>query len=140
MPTPPSHTQPPGATPAPLTLLIDGLCPLCKREAAWLARRDRSNKLRFVDIADPAFNPSDYNRTLDQLMGAIHAVRPSGQLITGVEVFRDAYSAIGLGWLLAPTRWPILRQLSDAVYRLFARVRPLLQPRHSRCTTDRCKL
>lgn len=38
-------------------------------------------------------------------------------------MFRQAYSAIGLGWLLAPTRWPDLDRLSDHAYLVFARNR-----------------
>lgn len=126
------------ASPGRLTLLIDGLCPLCKREAAWLARRDKKNRLAFVDIAAPAFDASKYGRTQDELMGAIHAMTPEGELVTGVEVFRRAYAAIGLGWLLAPTRWPVVRPIADAAYRAFARIRPRLQGRS--CESGRCRV
>lgn len=126
------------ATPGRLTILIDGECPLCKREAAWLGRRDRKGRLAFVDIAAPNFEPGEYGKTQDQLMGAIHAVTAEGEMVTGVEVFRLAYSAIGLGWLLAPTRWPLLRPIADAAYRVFARIRPRLQRRS--CDTGRCKV
>jgi predicted DCC family thiol-disulfide oxidoreductase YuxK len=40
-----------------------------------------------------------------------------------MEVFREAYRAIGLGWLLAPTGWPGLRWLADCGYEWFARNR-----------------
>ncbi len=120
------------------TVLIDGDCPLCKREAAWLERRDKHNRLRFVDIAADGFDSSSYGRTFDQLMGSIHGVTASGEIVTGVEVFRRAYGAIGLGWLLAPTRLPILRQCTDFLYRCFARVRPMLQ-RKDACETGACR-
>jgi hypothetical protein len=38
-----------------------------------------------------------------------------------MEVLRRAYDAIGLGWWLAPTKWPILRFASDASYAWIAR-------------------
>lgn len=121
-----------------LTLLIDGKCPLCKREAALLGRRDRKGRLAFVDIASPSFEPGEYGRTQEELMGAIHAVTPEGEMVTGVEVFRRAYAAIGLGWLLAPTRWPLLRPIAYAAYCVFAHIRPRLQRRG--CDTGRCKI
>jgi predicted DCC family thiol-disulfide oxidoreductase YuxK len=52
-----------------------------------------------------------------------HGVLPAGTVIESVEVFRRAYAAVGLGWLMAPTRWPGLRRLADLAYRIFARNR-----------------
>lgn len=76
-------------------------------------------------------------------MGSIHAVMPDGDLVTGVEVFRRAYRAIGLGWIIAPTAWPVLRQLFDALYRVFAKLRPMLQRKGAgggdNCHSGRCK-
>jgi len=56
-------------------------------------------------------------------MGVIHGVFPDGRIVSRMEVFREAYRAVGLGWLLAPTRWPVLRWLSDCGYEWFARNR-----------------
>jgi len=72
-------------------------------------------------------------------MERIHGVMPDGALITGVEVFRRAYAAVGAGWMLAPTRWPILRTLSDAAYAWFARHRLRLTGRGGECESGRCR-
>ncbi len=40
-----------------------------------------------------------------------------------MSVFRATYKAVGLGWLLAPTGWPVLKPLFDGLYRLFAKYR-----------------
>jgi len=40
-----------------------------------------------------------------------------------VPVLRLAYDAAGIGWVLRPTGWPMLRPLFDAGYRVFARHR-----------------
>ncbi len=124
-----------------LEVLIDGLCPLCKREARFLERLDKGRgRLVMTDITAPGFDASDYGKTFDDLMGEIHAVRPGGELVTGVEVFREAYSRVGWGWLLAWTRWPVLRQVSDAAYRWFARNRLRLTGHADRCEEGRCKV
>lgn len=125
---------------AKLTLLIDGQCPLCSREASWLARRDKKGRLGFVDIASKDFDPARYGKTQEEVMGAIHAVTSEGEILTGVEVFRRAYGEIGLGWLLAPTKLPVLRQISDAMYRAFARIRPRLQGKGQGCESGTCKI
>lgn len=91
-----------------------------------------------VDITAPGFDPARYGATMDELMGQVHAVAPDGSMVTGMEVFRRAYRAIGLGWLLAPTGWPVLRPIADRLYRWFARVRPRLQRRDS-CPDGRCR-
>lgn len=122
-----------------LTVLIDGACPLCRREAALLTRLDKGRgRLRMEDIAREGFEPAAYGRTMDELMGEIHGVAPDGALVTGMEVFRRAYRAVGWGWLLAPTGWPLLRPAFDAMYRWFARNRMRLMHRDS-CTDERCR-
>ena len=73
-------------------------------------------------------------------MARIHGVLSDGTRIVGVEVFRRADPAVGLGWLVAPTRWPLLRPLADAAYRWFARNRLRLTGRGEVCTADRCGL
>jgi len=104
-------------------LLYDGQCPLCRREVQWLQRRNRDGRLAFEDISAPDFDPSRYGVTAEEVMGVMHGVFPDGRIVRRVEVFRQAYRAVGLGWLLAPTGWPGLRWISDWGYRVFARHR-----------------
>ena len=122
-----------------IKVLYDGACPLCLREIRFLERLDRGRgRIAFDDIAAPDFVPSVYGADLDTLMARIHGVAPDGRLIEGVEVFRRAYGAVGLGWLLAPTRWPGLRRLADWAYRVFARNRLRWTGRAAECAGDRC--
>lgn len=124
-----------------MKILIDGECPLCRREGAFLMRLDRGRGLvSLVDIAAPGFDPAPYGITIDQAMGRIHAVTPEGALITGLEVFRRAYRALNapLGWLWAPTGWPGLRVLFDAAYRVFARNRYRFGGGRRQCEGGRC--
>jgi predicted DCC family thiol-disulfide oxidoreductase YuxK len=124
-----------------LALLFDGDYPLCTREIAWLRLRDAAGSLAFADIAAPAFDPSRYGRTREQLMAAMHAVRPDGALLVGADVFREAWSLVGLRWLVAPSRWPLLRRVVDAGYRVFARHRVRLGRLFGRrCDEGRCTL
>lgn len=121
------------------TILIDNACPLCRREGAMLARLDRGRgRLGLIDIAAPNFDPARYGCTMDQVMGSIHGILPDGSLVSGMEVFRRAWRAIGLGWVMAPTAWPVLRPISDAAYRWFARHRLALTGRTDACATGTC--
>ncbi|MGI9591003.1 MAG: thiol-disulfide oxidoreductase DCC family protein [Myxococcota bacterium] len=121
-------------------MLYDGDCPLCAREVAGLRRLDRGRgRIDFEDIAAPGFDPHRYGLDAQTVMARIHGVLPDGTVIEGMEVFRRAYAAVGLGWLLAPTAWPGLRRLADAFYRWFARHRLRLTGRGEVvCETDRC--
>jgi predicted DCC family thiol-disulfide oxidoreductase YuxK len=122
-----------------LCILYDGGCPLCRREIRFLERLDRGRgRLAFQDIESPDFDPTRHGLGREQVMARIHATLPDGGVIEGMEVFRRAYAAVGLGWLLAPTRWPGLRRVADAAYSLFARNRLALTGRSHRCEADRC--
>jgi predicted DCC family thiol-disulfide oxidoreductase YuxK len=81
-------------------------------------------RLAFVDINaadyDPAANGGISYR---EAMGRIHALAADGQVLRDVAVFREAYRLIGLGWLYAPSAWPVLRPLADGLYGLWARWR-----------------
>lgn len=125
-----------------ITVLFDGECPLCAREIEMLRRLDGGRgQIGFDDIAAPGFDAGRYGAPHDELMARIHGALPDGRLIEGMEVFRRAYAALGLGWALSWTRWPGFRALADAGYRWFARNRLRLTGRGDHdCTSGRCTL
>jgi predicted DCC family thiol-disulfide oxidoreductase YuxK len=131
------HTQ---AT-YPLTLLYDGACPICRIEMDRLAEHDALKRLVFVDIAAPGFEASRWGASLEEMRRLIHAVLPDGTLVSGVEVFRLAYGAIGQGLLFAPTALPVLSPLFERAYAVFARnryaVSALLSPILARIEASR---
>lgn len=104
-----------------------------------MQRRNRHGWLAFEDIAAPGFDPAKYHTTQEELMGVIHGVFPDGCMVRKVEVFREAYRAVGLGWVLAWTGWPGLRRLADRGYEWFARHRIFIGRIFGRsCETGRC--
>lgn len=112
----------PHATPWKIKLLYDGDCPLCLREVNFLRQKDSGRGLiAFTDIADDDYDPDD-NGGVDfaTAMGRIHAVKADGTVIQNVEVFRQVYDTLGIGWIYAPTRWPILGALVDWAYGVWA--------------------
>lgn len=106
------------------TIFVDMLCPVCAKEANLMRWLDGGRGgLALIDISSSAFDPSRYGRTQQQFMDEIHGMKSDGAIVTGMEVFRRSYAAVGWGWVLAPTAWPLLRPLADAGYRWFARNR-----------------
>jgi uncharacterized protein YbjT (DUF2867 family) len=111
---------PRGALPVPLTLLYDGNCPICVFEMRRLEGLDRAKRLAYCDIATPGFDAARYGTTFEAMMGRMHAVAADGRVLVGMDAIRAAYTAVGLGWVLAPTRLPWLRALADHAYVWFA--------------------
>ena len=101
-----------------IALLYDGQCPLCLREVRFLEAQDRGRGIiQFVDVMDPRYNPAEYGGiSFEAAMGRIHALKADGSIVQGVEVFRQVYTVLGMGWIYAVTRWPVIRPLVDALY------------------------
>lgn len=128
-------------SPPEFTLLYDGKCPICRKEVAWLRRKNTQHKLGFQDIHAEDFDAAHFDKTLTELMAEIHGIYPDGRLIKGMPVFRACYRTVGLGWLLAPTGWPLLRHSFDWLYAAFARHRVRLGRLFggNTCKTGTCK-
>lgn len=123
------------AAPPELTVLYDGGCPLCVREVRFLRQRDQRRnpgrpRLAFVDIDAADYDPAAHQGiSYREAMGRIHGIDAAGAVLRDLEVFRRAYALIDLGWLYAPSRWPLLAQLGNGLYALWARWRLALTGR-----------
>ncbi len=105
-----------------IKLLYDGQCPLCVREVNFLTKKDRGRGIVcFVDIADLNYSPQD-NAGIDfaTAMGRIHAILPDGTVIKNVEVFQRVYEELGMGWIYAITKLPILGAIANWLYGIWA--------------------
>ena len=150
-----SPHQPAAAVPRwKIKLLYDGDCPLCLREVNFLRQKDNGQGLvAFADIAADDYSPDD-NGGVDfaTAMNRIHAVKADGTVIQNVEVFRQVYDVLGIGWIYAPTRWPVLGPLVDWAYGVWANwrlavtgrssLKTILAEREARRTEcgDRCRV
>ncbi|MDA0267645.1 MAG: DUF393 domain-containing protein [Cyanobacteria bacterium] len=149
-----SNPVPATAPPWQIKLLYDGQCPLCLREVNFLQKKDADRGLvAFVDIASDRYRPSDHGGvSFEDAMGRIHAVLPDGQVLQNVAVFRHIYDVLGMGWVYAPTAWPVIGPMIDGLYSLWADWRlkltgrpdlaTLVAQRHERLACDvkgRCR-
>lgn len=110
-------------TNSPLTLFYDGACPICVQEMARLSHRNRFGGLIFVDIAASGFDATRYGARKDRMLALMHAMRPDGLMLVGIDALHAAYEVVGLGWMWAPAKWPLLRPLADWLYARIARYR-----------------
>lgn len=122
-----------------IEVFFDGDCSICSREIDVLASLDRHGRILFTDIAVPGFEPTAVGLDVSWgvLMAEIHGRLPDGSVVTGVEVFRRLYAAVGFGPAVALTRLPGVRHSLDVAYDLFARNRLRLT---GRCADGTCQL
>lgn len=106
-----------------INMLYDSKCNLCLMEVKYLMKKDTQGRIKFTDLEDPSYNGNlPINGKVDYATGmkSMHAVLFDGEVISGVRVFRELYSAIGLGWLYAFTKYPVIGPLIDRLYDTWA--------------------
>lgn len=113
-----------------VTLFYDGACPLCSREARHYRRLLDPQQLGLTDIAAADFDARAHGLSPEAVNRSLHAKLANGQVVDGI----DAFAAI---WQMLPryrplvllTRTPGIRQIMQAGYAVFARLRPYLPGR-----------
>ncbi len=103
------------------TVFFDGRCPLCRREMRSLQRNDLSNTIDLIDIHSPAF--SKYSQpSFDEAMYELHAFI-DGKLLKAADANIAIWQSLGKKKWLILLRLPVIKQLVNLSYRLFARNR-----------------
>lgn len=124
-----------------LTIFYDGTCPLCVKEMSALIKRDKSGHIKTVDIhSDHFVNYPNIDPTQANLV--LHALDDKGLLLLGLDVTYRAWQLVGMGWLYAPLRWPVIKPVADKLYLMFAKNRyriSYLLTGKSRCESGVCR-
>ena len=108
----------------PFEVYYDGGCRLCNAEINLLRRLDRQSRLIFTDISTRDFDSEkETGLTYAEIMLRIHGRLSNGELVEGVEVFRQLYARTLFRPLVPLSRVPGLRRILDWGYVLFARWR-----------------
>lgn len=104
-----------------IDLLFDAECPVCATEVQFLKKRDVHGRIRFTDISAPSYDPKEHgNVQFEDGMRKLRAVLPDQRVVTGVEVFRQVYQALGMGWIFSATKLPIIGAAADSLYDIWA--------------------
>ena len=101
-------------------VMYDRACPLCRAEMQRLRARDRVGRLLLVDISAPGFEAVRWGFTQQALASALHVLTGDGEWLIGMPAIRHVYAQVGLGWVMAPTAWPVISSLADLAYRYVA--------------------
>lgn len=126
-PTPLTADGSSAPTGAGSVVYYDGSCPMCQREIAWYRRLPAQNPIEWIDVSAVGYCAPE-GTTTDLLMKRLHAVTPTGELVSGARAFAHI-------WLQLPG-WRVIGQLvklpgalpiMELAYRLFLPVRPFIQ-------------
>jgi predicted DCC family thiol-disulfide oxidoreductase YuxK len=119
-------------------IYYDGKCRICSAEMEYYRKIDRAARLGLVDISTPDFVAEGHGLDSKKVQKFMHARRPDGTLVTGVDAFIAIWDVIP-GWRTMATvaRSPLARPFLEMGYRLFAEVRPYL-PKKKSCDDNVC--
>jgi len=120
-----------------IQVFFDGDCPLCRREISFLSKRDKEGRIETTDIAESDFDASRFGRSQSDFMATIQGRLADGRWITGVEVFRQLYSAVGFERAVRFSRLRPISWLLERSYTLFAKHRLRLT---RRCLDSGCSI
>jgi predicted DCC family thiol-disulfide oxidoreductase YuxK len=122
-----------------LEVFYDGLCRLCSREIEFYRKLERAERIRWVDIADPRFDPLKEGLDPEKMHRVFHVRTPQAQWVTGVDGFVEIWKVLPkLKHWVSAASLPGARPLMRVGYAVFARVRPYLPRKKALCADDRC--
>lgn len=114
----------PDADAVRVTVWYDGACPLCVAEIALMRRLAPPHAVRFVAIQSGETCPL----APEDLLARFHAQERGQPVVSGAAAFAALWRAIPiLSPLGAVARVPAILWMLERAYRLFLRVRPMLQ-------------
>ena len=106
-----------------LTLFYDGACPLCQAEILFLSSRSHNHLLDFVDINSKSYNPFEVGISCEQALSKMYGQFADGTVISGVDVFAQAYRRANLRFLAWLFSIKELQPLWRVAYGFFAKYR-----------------
>ena len=99
----------------------DESCYVCSLEINTIRNRGEACGIEFVDISKEEF-PDEY---MEEMIGNF-----DGQQTVGIETFRIMYEKMGFKRSVAFSRLPVVKQIFDTGYKIFAHgIRPYLPKR-----------
>ncbi len=106
--------------------MYDGACPLCRREIAVYQSLTPTKPVQWLDVSKSTsqISPADQAKYLARF----HVRQRDGQLLSGASAFIALWSVMpGWRWLGKLGRLPGVTPLLELAYKMFLRLRPLLQ-------------
>lgn len=125
-------------------VLYDHDCPFCRQEMLRLKSLDHGDRLILLNMNSSIFNEQYWGVTREDASQTLHVLTAEKIWLVGMPAIRHVYSQVGLGWLMAPSGWPIISRFADLAYRYIAPNRYVLSrwlglgKAESKCTDKVC--
>ena len=104
----------------------DESCYVCSLAINAVRKRGEACGIEFIDISSSSFDPAGVDFE-SEMRGEFQ-----GKESVGIETFRLMYEKMGFKKIVAFSRWPIIKQITNAGYYIFAHwVRPYLPKKRS---------
>ncbi|MBS9778561.1 MAG: DUF393 domain-containing protein [Gammaproteobacteria bacterium] len=128
------------------TIFYDANCKLCSHEISLIMKRNENNNLIAAPLDDHIEEMKKHNITREAAMELLHIVSDDGRVFIGMDSVRLMYRQCGWRWQATALELPIIRQLSNVGYRIFAKYRYLMprtlfhKDKAPICDDDSCNL
>ncbi|PKH56029.1 DUF393 domain-containing protein [Shewanella sp. Choline-02u-19] len=124
-----------------LRIFYDSLCPLCDAEMQHIKARDIGDDIELQDL-----NQSDFASKFPEIDFTVanrilHAQRPDGSIITGLDVTYEAWTVVGKERWVSLLRCSLVKPFADKGYLFFAKHRyriSYLLTGKKRCESGTC--
>ena len=118
-----------------LQVYYDGLCKVCSFEIEHYKKQQGAGTINFVDITRPNFNAAIEGLDPFLVHKYLHAKKPNGEIVSGVETFRLIWKQLPkYNWAYNLSENIIVSAGLNLGYQVFVNIRPYL-PRNK----DLCK-
>lgn len=123
-----------------ITVYFDGLCHLCSREINQYRTMRGGEKISFIDITKSDFDAKKEGVDSKEVHKYLHVRDKNGRIQLGVDAFIVIWRELpALKNVAVLASMKPIHKVLNAVYLLFARVRPLL-PRKSCADSPYCEI
>ena len=118
-----------------IKIFYDGDCRVCDAEMNHYMKIARDSWIEYVNINDPDFDPSQYQKSRDDFMAQLHVLDQTGTFYIGVDAFRLIWRKLPgfhSQFLATLIGLPGVNLLSRIGYRLFAENRHRLPKKNTK--------
>lgn len=120
-------------------VFYDGACYLCTLEINTYRKKDKHQRIHFVDISRTEFNAAKEGLDPREVKRLFHVKDVDGEIVSGVDAFIIIWQNIdSFNFLARLARFKLIKIAMEAGYVIFVKVRPFLPKR--KCETDACNI
>lgn len=113
---------------ASLTVFYDGACPLCRKEIEWYKRKQGADRIHWENISETEREVLTPGLCKADALSRLHVRTADGNLLSGALAFAEIWKVLPNFRLIGKiVGLPVINRLAESLYRLFLKVRPVLQ-------------